>query len=94
MHTYTVFKQYERNHWQLNDIAFSKVRRELVRPEYLTMAKSGGMRDSNVIAAVHRFLNELTDDYDFSTCAVVWGYQDVQHHYAFKSWRNAVDEYV
>ena len=94
MHTYTVFKQYERNHWQLNDIAFSKVRRELVRPEYLTMAKSGVMGESNVIAAVHGFLNEFTDDYDFSTFAVVWGYQEVQHHYAFKSWLNAVDEDV
>ncbi|QUQ64170.1 ferritin-like domain-containing protein [Kutzneria sp. CA-103260] len=94
MHTFEVFKQYERNHWQLRDIDFDAVRTDLVRPEYVTMAKSGVMGESNVIAAVHGFLNEFVDDYDFSTFAVVWGYQEVQHHYAFKSWLAAVGEHV
>ncbi|KAA2252823.1 ferritin-like domain-containing protein [Solihabitans fulvus] len=90
MHTYEVFRQFERNHWQLGDIDFGAVRLDLVRPEYVSMAKSGVIGESNVIAAVHGFLNEFVDDYDFSTFAVVWGYQEVQHHYAFKSWLNAV----
>ncbi|MDX8050927.1 ferritin-like domain-containing protein [Lentzea sp. BCCO 10_0798] len=94
MHSYEVFTQYERNHWQLKDIDFTRVRRDLVRPEHVTMAKSGVMGESNVIAAVHGFLNEFVDDYDFSTFAVVWGYQEVQHHYAFKTWLDAVGEHV
>jgi hypothetical protein len=94
MHTFEVFTQYERNHWKLSDVRFSAVRRDLVRPEYVAMAKSGVMGESNVIAAVHGFLNEFVDDYDFSTFAVVWGYQEVQHHYMFKSWLNVVGEPV
>jgi hypothetical protein len=94
VHTFDVFGQYERNHWRLTDIDFTAVDRSLVRPEYVTIAKSGVMGESNVIAAVHGFLNEFVDDYDFSSFALVWGYQEVQHHFAFKSWLAAIGEKV
>jgi hypothetical protein len=94
MHTFEVFTQYERNHWMLSGVDFSQVRRDLVKPVYVTLARSAVMGESNVIAAVHGFLNEFVDDYDFSTFAVVWGYQEVQHHYAFKAWLAAIDEAV
>lgn len=91
MHSFDVFQQYERNHWRLSAMDFSAIRRDLVRPEYITLAKSAVMGESNVIAAVHGFLNEFVDDYDFSTFATIWGYQEVQHHYAFKTWLVALD---
>ncbi|GAA2985964.1 ferritin-like domain-containing protein [Actinokineospora diospyrosa] len=94
MHSFDVFTHYERVHWQLKDIDFGSVDKDLVKPEHVLMAKSGVMGESNVIAAVHGFLNEFVDDYDFSTFAVVWGYQEVQHHYAFKSWLEAIGEAV
>ncbi|WP_431783157.1 ferritin-like domain-containing protein [Streptomyces chumphonensis] len=94
MHSYDVFTQYERNHWKLTDVDFSAVRKDLVQPEYVTIAKSAVMGESNVIAAVHGFLNEFVDDYDFSTFAVVWGNQEVQHHYMFKAWLDAIGEKV
>ena len=68
--------------------------RSLVKPEYITLVKSAVMGESNVIAAVHGFLNEFADDYDFSAFAVIWGYQEVQHHFAFTSWLQAVGEHV
>lgn len=91
MHSFDVFRQYERKHWLLSDVDFSAIRRDLVKPEYLTLAKSAVMGESNVIAAVHGFLNEFVDDYDFSTFATIWGYQEVQHHYAFKAWLRELD---
>ncbi|MEU7141786.1 ferritin-like domain-containing protein [Nocardia sp. NPDC046473] len=94
MHSYEVFRHYERLHWQLADLDLDAVDRALVRPEYITLAKSATMGESNVIAAVHGFMNEFVDDYDFSTFAVVWGYQEVQHHYAFRSWLGAIGESV
>ncbi|MEV0621410.1 ferritin-like domain-containing protein [Nonomuraea sp. NPDC050404] len=94
MHSFDVFRHYERNHWRLADLNLDEVDRSLVRPEYVTLAKSATMGESNVIAAVHGFLNEFLDDYDFSTFAVVWGYQEVQHHYAFRAWLQAVGESV
>ncbi|GAA5069274.1 hypothetical protein HNP84_008959 [Thermocatellispora tengchongensis] len=94
MHSFDVFRHYERQHWRLADLPLDEVNRDLVRPEYVTLAKSATMGESNVIAAVHGFLNEFVDDYDFSTFAVVWGYQEVQHHYAFRAWLAAVGESV
>src|SRR5829696_7731765 len=91
MHSSDVFEHYERNHWRLSDVDFGAVRRDLVRPEYVTMARSSVMGESNVIAAVHGFLNEFVDDYDFSSLAVVWGYQEVQHHNAFRAWLRELD---
>ncbi|GGN67821.1 ferritin-like domain-containing protein [Nocardia rhizosphaerihabitans] len=94
MHSFDVFRHYERLHWKLSDLDLAAVDPALVRPEYITLAKSAAMGESNVIAAVHGFLDEFVDDYDFSTFAVVWGYQEVQHHYAFRSWLGAVGEAV
>ncbi len=94
MHSYDVFSHYERLHWRLTDLDFGAIDPAAVRPEYVTLAKSATMGESNVIAAVHGFLNEFVDDYDFSTFAVVWGYQEVQHHYAFRGWLEAVGESV
>ncbi|GLZ36524.1 ferritin-like domain-containing protein [Actinokineospora sp. NBRC 105648] len=94
MHSYDVFRHYERLHWKLADLDVDSIDRSLVKPEYVTLAKSATMGESNVIAAVHGFLNEFVDDYDFSTFAVVWGYQEVQHHYAFRSWLAGVGEAV
>jgi hypothetical protein len=94
MHSLDVFRHYERLHWRLSDLDLGGVDPALVRPEYVTLAKSATMGESNVIAAVHGFLNEFVDDYDFSTFAVVWGQQEIQHHYAFRSWLEAVGEQV
>ena len=94
MRTPDVFEQFERNHWRLSDIDFSAVRMDLVGPESLAIAKGGIMGESNVIAAVHGFLNEFVDDYDFSTFAVVWGNQEVQHHLMFRRWLEAIGETV
>jgi hypothetical protein len=94
MHSLDVFRHYDRNHWRLAQMPLDEVDTDLVRPEYITLVKSAVMGESNVIAAVHGFLNEFPDDYDFSAFAVIWGYQEVQHHYAFTSWLQAVGEKV
>ncbi len=94
MHSIEVFRQYEGTHWKISDIDFAAIDKTRVKPEYLTLVKSAVMGESNVIAAVHGFLNEFPDDYDFSSFAVVWGYQEVQHHYAFTAYLNALGEHI
>lgn len=94
MHSLEVFRHYDRTHWKLAQLDVESIDRSLVRPEYVTLVKSAVMGESNVIAAVHGFLNEFADDYDFSAFAVIWGYQEVQHHYAFTTWLQAVGEDV
>lgn len=92
MHSFDVFRQYERNHWRLADIPFDTVDPEQARPEYVTMAKSAVMGESNSIAAQHGFYNEFDDDYDFSGFVAIWGYEELQHHFAFRSWLEAVGQ--
>ncbi|WP_018331344.1 ferritin-like domain-containing protein [Actinomycetospora chiangmaiensis] len=94
MHSFDVFRHYDRGHWRLAELPLETIDRSLVRPEHVTLVKSAVMGESNVIAAVHGFLEEFVDDYDFSAFAVVWGYQEVQHHYAFAAWLQAVGETV
>jgi hypothetical protein len=57
-----------------------------VRPEYVVFAKGAVIGESNSIAAQHGFFNEFVDDYDFSAFVCLWGYQELQHHLAFKRW--------
>ncbi|MFC4943069.1 ferritin-like domain-containing protein [Pseudonocardia sp. GCM10023141] len=94
MHSLDIFRHYDRGHWRLAEFSLDGIDRSLVKPEYITLVKSAVMGESNVIAAVHGFMNEFIDDYDFSAFAVIWGYQEVQHHYAFTSYLEAVGESV
>jgi hypothetical protein len=89
MHGYDVFRHYERKRWTIDELPFDDIDRELVRPEYVTMVKSAVMGEANSIAAQHGFLNEF-DDYDFSAFVAVWGYEELQHHFAFRTWLDAV----
>jgi ferritin len=57
------------------------------------MAKSAVMGEANSIAAQHGFYNEF-DDYDFSAFVAIWGYEELQHHFAFRSWLSAVGAQV
>lgn len=90
MHSFDVFHHYERNHWQLRDI--DAVGHALVEPEYVMLAQSAVMGECNSLAAIHGFFNEFVDDYDFSVFVAIWGYQELQHHYAFKTWLRVVDQ--
>jgi len=65
-----------------------------VRPEHVTLARSAVMGECNSIAALHGFLNELPDDYDFGAFSSIWGYQELQHHYAFRTWLEEIGEPV
>jgi hypothetical protein len=86
LHSFDIFQMYEKTQWQLHDVHWGEIRPELARPEYITLAKSAVMGECNSIAAVHGFLNEFVDDYDFSAFVCLWGFQELQHHFVFRSW--------
>lgn len=86
LHSYDVFPVYQSASWELKDIPWDEFRADLVRPEYIAFAMGAVMGESNSIAAQHGFFNEFEDDYDFSAFACLWGYQELQHHLAFKKW--------
>jgi hypothetical protein len=94
LHSYDVFPVYQDASWELKDIPWEEFDPELVRPEDIAFAKGAVMGESNSIAAQHGFFNEFVDDYDFSAFVCLWGYQELQHHLAFKKWLRLAGEDV
>lgn len=86
MYGFTAFHRYERSRWTLKDLPWQDIKKGAVSPEYIMLARSAVMGECNSIAAVHGFLNEFVDDYDFSAFVSVWGYEELQHHFAFRTW--------
>jgi hypothetical protein len=52
------------------------------------------MGECNSVAALHGFLNESVEDYDFAAYASLWGAQELQHHFAFRTYLERVGEPV
>ncbi|CCK32372.1 hypothetical protein BN159_7993 [Streptomyces davaonensis JCM 4913] len=94
LHSYDVFPAYQEASWELKDIPWDAFRPDLVRPEHIAFAKGAVMGESNSVAAQHGFFNEFVDDYDFSAFVCLWGYQELQHHLAFKKWLRLAGEDV
>lgn len=86
MHSFDVFHAYEKAEWRMRDIVWSEIRKDLVKPEYISIAKSAVMGECNTVAQVHSFLTEFATDYDFSAYAVTWCYQELRHTWVFKTW--------
>jgi len=94
MHSYELFNDYEKSEWRVNELPWGSLDRTAVKPEYVRLARSAVMGECNSIAALHGFLNESSDDYDFAAYASIWGYQEIKHHYAFKTWLQRLGEDV
>ena len=93
-HSFDVFRHYERLHWRLSDLGLDDIQRHLVRPEYISLVRGVVVGEATSLPGQHGLLNEFADDYDCSAFVVVWGYQELQHHYAFRSWLEAVGVHI
>lgn len=92
MHSFEIFHEYEKSLWALKDIQWDQIDRTRVKPEYVRLARSALMGECNSIAALHGFLNESVEDYDFAAYASLWGTQELQHHFAFRTYLEHVGE--
>lgn len=92
MHSFQVFHDYEKSSWSLKDIPWDRIEKDKVKPEYLRLARSAVMGECNSIAALHGFLNESVDDYDFAAYVSIWGAQELQHHFAFRTYLEKLGE--
>ncbi len=81
-----LFHEYEQFRWSLADIPWSRIARENVKPEYVGFTRAAVMVERNSVAALHGFLNESLDDYDFATYASLWSSQELLHHFAFRTY--------
>lgn len=93
LHSFDVFHSYEKAEWRMKDIPWLEIRKDLVKPEYVRIAKSVIMGECNTVAQLHSFLTEFATDYDFSAYAAVWCYQELRHTWVFKTWLEYLDMY-
>lgn len=93
LHSYEVYPVFQDASWTMSQIPWDDFDASKVRPEYIAFAKGAVMGESNAVAATHQFFNEF-DDYDFKAFACLWGYQEIQHHLAFKRWLRLAGEDV
>lgn len=93
-HSFEVFQHYERLQWKLGELGLENVQRDLVRPEYISLVRGVVMGEATSLPGLHGFMNEFDDDYDCSAFVMVWGYQELQHHYAFRAWLKALDIHI
>lgn len=87
---YDIFRKHEKTGWTLKDLPWDGLAPGKVKPEYVLLARSAVMGECNSIAALHGFLNESEDDYEFAAFASLWGYEELRHHYAFRAWLEAI----
>ncbi len=92
MHSYDIFQQHAKVRWELADIPWSELNPDTVREEEIRIARALAFGESNAIAALHLFLNETPDDYDFSAYASLWSFEEIRHHYAFRTWLEHVGQ--
>ncbi len=90
MTNYDTFRKYETTGWAIKDLPWDSLALDKVKPEYVRVARSAVMGECNSIAALHGFLNESENDYEFAAFASLWGYEELRHHYAFRAWLEAV----
>jgi hypothetical protein len=93
-HSFDAFLHYERLQWKVSDVGLETVRRDLVKPEYIALVKGVVMGEATSLPGLHGFLSEFADDYDCSAFVAIWAYQELQHHYAFRAWLQAVDVHI
>lgn len=86
MRSHEIFDQYEKTGWKIRDLDWDRFDPDRIEPEYVRLARSAVMGECNSIAALHGFLNDAVEDYDFSAYASLWGYEELRHHYAFRAW--------
>jgi rubrerythrin len=94
MHSFEIFHEYERGAWSLRDIPWDKIERARLKPEDIRLVKSAVMGECNSVAALHGFLNESVSDYDFAAYASLWGAQELQHHFAFRTYLQKIGEEI
>jgi hypothetical protein len=97
---YNLFAEAERVRWQMEDIPWSSIDRSKVTSSSLTVIRQIALAELTTYAATRRFLQEFSDDIDFTQWMSVWFYEETKHPYALIRWLHecgatfSVDEMV
>jgi len=69
---YELFGAAERVRWRMEDIPWSEIDRSKVTPKALVLVRQIALAELTTYAATRRFLQEFSDDIDFTQWMSVW----------------------
>jgi hypothetical protein len=91
MESFEIFTRYQRTNWTFQDLPWGELDRARISADDIKFARAAVMGEATFIGGLHTFLNEGHDDYDLSCFASIWAYQELQHHFAFRTWLQRLD---
>jgi hypothetical protein len=91
---YHLFDEAERVRWRMEDIPWSAIDRREVTPSLVSLVHQIVLAELTTYAATRRFLQEFSDDIDFTQWMSVWFYEETKHPHALTRWLREVGRTV
>jgi ferritin len=89
---YRLFDEAERVRWRMEDIPWSDIDRSKVTPSFFNLVRQAALAELTTYAATRRFLQEFSDDIDFTQWMSVWFYEETKHPQALIRWMHEVGQ--
>jgi len=89
---YQLFTEAERVRWRMEDIPWSNIDRSKVTASSLALVRTIAFAELTTYAATRRFLQEFSDDIDFTQWMSVWFYEETKHPQALIRWLHEFGE--
>jgi hypothetical protein len=89
---YELFGAAERVRWQLEDIPWQTIVRDKVGPNVPAFVRQLALAELTTYAATRRFLQEFSDDIDFTQWMSVWFYEETKHPHVLVRWLRELGE--
>ena len=81
-----LFLEAERARWTMHAIPCSELRRDRVTPELIDLVRTIAGSELTTFSATQRFLQDFSDDVDFTSWLAVWFYEETKHPLALLRW--------
>ena len=91
---YRLFNEAERVRWRMEDIPWSAIDRGKVTVSLVSLVHQIVLAELTTYAATRRFLQEFSDDIDFTQWMSVWFYEETKHPHALIRWLHEIGRTV
>jgi hypothetical protein len=89
---YQLFAEAERARWRMEDLPWASLDRSKVTESLVSVVRQIALAELTTYAATRRFLQEFSDDIDFTQWMSVWFYEETKHPHALIRWLREVGE--
>ncbi len=91
MRSFEIFHRYEKTWWSLRSLPWEQLStKDTLSPQDVKLAQAAALGEATFLPGLHSFLEGGSDDYDLSSFVSIWSYQELQHHFAFRTWLERV----